>query len=201
MRIHLIRHGQTSSNVSKALDTGFPGASLTELGREQAASLPGRLEGIPLDAIYTSPLIRTQQTATPLATARGLDLLVREGVREIRAGDMEMSSADADYGAYFETMGAWIGGNLAVRMGGLETGHDVLERFDSVVAEIESTGVESAAIVSHGAMITVWSAIRTLGLSNELVMRIHPLNTGICEIEGSLSQGFRAVSWMGERVG
>lgn len=138
MRIHLIRHGQTSSNVSKALDTGFPGAPLTELGREQAASLPRRLRGIPLDAIYTSPLIRTQQTATPLATARGLDLLVREGVREIRAGDMEMSSADEDYRAYFETMGAWIGGNLAVRMGGLETGHDVLERFDSVVAEIES---------------------------------------------------------------
>lgn len=201
MRIHLIRHGQTSSNVSKALDTGFPGAPLTELGREQAASLPRRLEGIPLDAIYTSPLIRTQQTATPLATARGLDLLVREGVREIRAGDMEMSSADEDYRAYFETMGAWIGGNLAVRMGGLETGHDVLERFDSVVAEIESTGVESAAIVSHGAMITVWSAIRTSGLSTELVTRIHPLNTGICEIEGSLSGGFQALSWMGEKIG
>ena len=201
MRIHLIRHGQTPSNVSKALDTGFPGAPLTELGREQAASLPRRLEGIPLDAIYTSPLIRTQQTATPLATARGLDLLVREGVREIRAGDMEMSSADEDYRTYFETMGAWIGRNLAVRMGGLETGHDVLERFDSVVAEIESTGVESAAIVSHGAMITVWSAIRTSGLSTELVTRIHPLNTGICEIEGSLSGGFQALSWMGERIG
>ncbi len=201
MRIHLIRHGQTPSNVSKALDTSFPGAPLTELGREQAASLPGRLQGTPLDAIYTSPLVRTQQTATPLATARGLDLLVREGVREIQAGEMEMSSAEEDYRSYFQTMGAWIGGNLAVRMGGLETGHDVLERFDSVVAEIEESGAESVAIVSHGAMITVWSGIRAVGLSTELVTRIHPLNTGICEIEGSLSKGFRAVSWMGERIG
>ncbi len=201
MRIHLIRHGQTPSNVSKALDTGFPGAPLTELGREQAASLPGRLKGTPLDAIYTSPLIRTQQTATPLATARGLDLLVREGVREIQAGDMEMSSAEKDYRSYFETMGAWISGDLAVRMGGLESGQDVLERFDSVVDEIEKSGAQSVAIVSHGAMITVWSGIRATGLSTELVTRIHPLNTGICEIEGGLSKGFRALSWMGERIG
>lgn len=201
MRIHLIRHGQTPSNISKALDTGFPGAPLTELGREQAASLPGRLEGTPLDAIYTSPLIRTQQTATPLATARGLDLLVREGVREVRAGDMEMSSVDEEYRLYMDTLGVWIGGDLTPRIGGLENGHDVVQRFDAVIEEIEGTGAEDVAIVSHGAMIVVWSGIRAAGLGIDLLTNIHPFNTGICEIEGSLSKGFRAVSWMGEQIG
>ena len=35
-RLHLVRHGQTPSNVAGALDTALPGAPLTELGREQA---------------------------------------------------------------------------------------------------------------------------------------------------------------------
>ena len=36
MRLILIRHGQTHSNVAHALDTTVPGADLTDLGREQA---------------------------------------------------------------------------------------------------------------------------------------------------------------------
>ena len=35
-RIILLRHGQTYSNINRALDTRPPGAELTERGREQA---------------------------------------------------------------------------------------------------------------------------------------------------------------------
>ena len=35
----LLRHGQTTSNVDRLLDTRLPGAALTELGQEQALSL------------------------------------------------------------------------------------------------------------------------------------------------------------------
>ena len=52
MRLILIRHGQTSSNVADLLDTGEPGADLTELGREQAAVLPQSLAGEEVDAVY-----------------------------------------------------------------------------------------------------------------------------------------------------
>ncbi|KAB3522792.1 histidine phosphatase family protein [Corynebacterium zhongnanshanii] len=35
-RVYMVRHGQTTSNVVHALDTELPGASLTELGEQQA---------------------------------------------------------------------------------------------------------------------------------------------------------------------
>ena len=90
MRLILVRHGQTSSNISRALDTTEPGPDLTNLGRAQAAALPRMLDGTPIEAIYASTLVRTQQTAAPLAAAHGLDVQVRAGLREVSAGELEM---------------------------------------------------------------------------------------------------------------
>jgi probable phosphoglycerate mutase len=67
VRLLLIRHGQTPHNVTGALDTAFPGAGLTALGEAQARALPTALSGETISAIYASPLVRTQLTATPLA--------------------------------------------------------------------------------------------------------------------------------------
>ena len=46
-----------------------------------------RLAGVPLAAIYSSPLERTVETAQPLAKAHGLELQLREGLGETRFGD------------------------------------------------------------------------------------------------------------------
>ncbi len=198
--MQLIRHGQTPMNVAQVIDTAAPGAPLTELGREQAASLPGRLEGVPLESIYVSNLIRTHQTAAPLAADRGIDPVVREGIREIQAGSLEMGDTKQDYDSYFRTIVSWFDGDLTKRMGGAESGHEVLERFDEVIQEIEGTGANEIAVVSHGGMIVMWAGMRAKGLSMDLVIGHHPENTGICVVEGSFSEGFRAISWMGQEV-
>lgn len=200
MRIHLIRHGQTPMNVAQIIDTAAPGAPLTELGREQAATLPQRLDGTPIESIYVSNLIRTQQTAAPLATQRGLEPIIREGVREIQAGSLEMGDTQRDYDAYFRTIVSWFDGDLSLRMGGSESGHEVLERFDGVVREMEESGASNVAMVSHGGMIVTWAGMRATGLSGDTVIGHHPENTGICVIEGTFAKGFRAISWMGEEL-
>lgn len=87
MRLPLVRHGQTPSHADGLLDTAVPGPGLTPLGRAQAAALPGALAGEDIDALYASTLIRTQQTAAPPAAARGHEVLVRDGIRELSAGD------------------------------------------------------------------------------------------------------------------
>lgn len=71
MRLLLVRHGQTPSNVRFLLDTAVPGPGLTELGERQAAALPEALAGEDIDALYASTLTRAQLTAAPLAGARG----------------------------------------------------------------------------------------------------------------------------------
>jgi broad specificity phosphatase PhoE len=160
MHLILLRHGQTESNVIGALDTAVPGAPLTELGQRQAAAVPAALEGQPLNAIFVSTLLRTQQTAVPLATARDLHPTVLDGLREIAAGSLEMLSDHKSQGIYNATAFAWANGDLDLRMPGGETGHEFFARFDDVIdGAIREAGSDVLA-VSHGAAIRTWVAAR-----------------------------------------
>lgn len=88
VRVRLIRHA-TTAKVGKGLTGWLPGVSLDENGRGQAARLVERMAGEPLDAIYSSPLERTLETAGPLASARGLEIRQLPGVGEIRFGEWQ----------------------------------------------------------------------------------------------------------------
>jgi len=133
VRLILIRHGETPSNVAGALDTARPGAPLTPLGQRQAAALPAVLTTSPVAAVYASPLVRTQLTATPLAQARGLDIVVVEGLEEIGAGALEMHTHAESIDTYADTVSAWITGDRGVAMPGGEDGHSFFGRFDHAV--------------------------------------------------------------------
>ena len=55
---------------------------LGDIGREQAQSLVRHLDAVVVGAVYSSQLKRAVQTAEPLAVARGLDVVIDEGLRE-----------------------------------------------------------------------------------------------------------------------
>lgn len=59
----LIRHGRSTANTAGVLAGRMPGVELDERGRAQAAALAARLAGVRLDAVVSSPLERTRQTA------------------------------------------------------------------------------------------------------------------------------------------
>ncbi|MEU7057747.1 histidine phosphatase family protein [Streptomyces sp. NPDC046197] len=201
MRLLLIRHGQTPSNVDFLLDTAVPGPGLTELGERQAAALPGALAHEDIEAVYASTLVRTQLTAAPLAAARGLDVPVRDGIREVTAGDLEMLPGGTRRGQeYMRTVLAWAAGHTELRMPGAESGGQALARYDAVVAEAADSGARTVAMVSHGAAIRLWTAVRAHNLDADFAAA-HPLdNTGVVILEGSPGDGFKALSWAGAVV-
>jgi len=82
----LVRHGHTDA-AGKRLTGRQRGVHLNARGREEAEHLVERLEGVPLDAIETSPLERCRETAAPLARARGLSLTAHRGLIEVDYGD------------------------------------------------------------------------------------------------------------------
>ncbi|TQS46123.1 histidine phosphatase family protein [Cryptosporangium phraense] len=200
MRLILIRHGQTSSNLAHLLDTGTPGPGLTELGSEQAAALPGELSGEPIEAIYVSSLIRTHLTAAPLAEAFGLEPRIRPGIREVEAGALEMASDDDSVRTYLTTVFGWSRGAVEERMPGGESGVEALGRFDAVVAEAAADGAETVAMVSHGAAIRMWVAARATNLDVDFAAENPLNNTGIVVLEGSPSDGWKALTWEGKAV-
>ncbi len=201
MRLILVRHGQTSSNVARLLDTADPGADLTALGHEQAAALPRALADERVEALYASTLARTQQTAAPLAQALGLDVHVRAGVREVRAGTLEMRGDDAAIRAYVDTVLRWADGDLAARLPGGEDGAEVLGRYDEVLAEVAGSGAGTAVVVSHGAVIRSWTAARAENVTTEWVARTSITNTGAVVLDGDPWVGWRALTWEGQALG
>ncbi|MFE6620181.1 histidine phosphatase family protein [Streptomyces sp. NPDC008086] len=201
MRLLLVRHGQTPSNVDFLLDTAVPGAGLTALGERQAAALPAALAGEDIQAVYASTLVRTQLTAAPLAAARGLEVLVRDGIREVSAGEMEMLRGDTAQGElYMKTVFAWAGGDVGLRMPGGESGAEVLSRYDAVVSEAAGSGAGVVAMVSHGAVIRLWAAARADNVDVSFAAARPLENTGVVVLEGSPVDGWKALTWAGAVV-
>lgn len=212
MRLILLRHGQTPSNVHNFLDTAEPGPGLTELGRAQAAAAPAGLVDEQVAAIYASTMTRAQLTAAPLAQARGLEVRVRRGLREMSAGELEMDNSTEAILGYLGVARQWMSGQLDVRMPGADTGREVLERFDSVVreAEVDADGTQGAVVmVSHGAMIRTWSGLRAGNLDAQHPELYELSNTGAVLLEGSMEglrngevgSGWTCLDWRASAIG
>lgn len=201
MRLLLVRHGQTHGNTIGALDTAFPGADLTDLGVQQAEAAARALADRGVAGISASNLVRTQQTASPLAAALGLEVAVLEGLREIQAGAYEMATDEDSILGYVGTVADWIEGRLDVRMKGSETGHEFLTRYDAAVAEIVDAGHEVALLVSHGAAIRTWVANRVSGSDVHEMAAEGFANTACIELDGHPDAGWRIVRWTSDPVG
>ena len=210
MRLLLIRHGQTPSNVLSLLDTAVPGPGLTDLGVAQAAALPETLADHRIDAIYASSQHRAQLTAEPLADARGLPIRVRDGLCEIGAGDLEMLGDHASIRIYQSTIRQWMGGVLEPAMPGGQNGAEILARFDSVVAEVveslrEEAGEDGCAVLfAHGAILRVWATVRGSDLTtvDGAFGAKHSLhNTGMIVLDSLPGGGWTVVTWAGTALG
>jgi broad specificity phosphatase PhoE len=201
MRLLLLRHGQTQSNVVGALDTAIPGAALNELGLTQAAAVPGALVHQEIDAISASTILRAQQTAAPLAAERKTTVDIRDGLREISAGSLEMLSDHTSQGVYTATAFAWAKGDLSLRMPGGETGHEFFDRFDAAIADILEDKRRTVVAVSHGAAIRTWVAARCEN-TDGVFAGTHQLdNTGVAILEGKDVGRWRLIEWRSTPLG
>jgi probable phosphoglycerate mutase len=80
----LIRHATTAA-TGKRLG-GRTDTALDEPGRAQAEATAARLADLPIKAVYTSPLARTQQTAEIVAVPHRVEVQPCEGVIEVEYG-------------------------------------------------------------------------------------------------------------------
>src|SRR5262245_11027542 len=62
LRLYIARHGETDWNVQHKV-TGTTDVPLNATGLAQAAALRDTLKGVPLDAVYSSTLMRSIETA------------------------------------------------------------------------------------------------------------------------------------------
>ena len=87
-RIILARHGETDWNLERRWQ-GHSDRPLNDTGREQAETLAAELADEPIDAVYSSDLVRAHETARIVADRLGLDVVTVPGLRERRFGSWE----------------------------------------------------------------------------------------------------------------
>ena len=190
MRLILIRHGETQSNVERLLDTAHPGAPLTTTGLQQAHDLAEAIAHEDIDALFVSTLTRAQQTAQPLAQRRGLEATVIEGVHEIAAGVEEMSP---DWTAYVGMLESWSPENLDAKLQDGESAREFMSRFDAAIAAIEAQGHERVAVISHGAALRVWALAQDPAVAGHTSGLLH--NTEWIIMNGSTADGWQVERW------
>ena len=82
-----VRHGQTPT-TGTSLPGRAPGLHHADSGRAQADVVAARIAKLKrVDAIYSSPLERTRETAAPIGKVRGLKVVVEKGLIECDFGD------------------------------------------------------------------------------------------------------------------
>ena len=158
-RLHLVRHGQTPSNVAGALDTALPGAPLTELGRDQARTVGTELagSGISPSVILSSRADRARETAGLIATAMDLDTQAVPGVHEVQAGSYEMRTGAEALLAYNRVVRDWLEeGDLTASLPDGESALDVRERAMPLVSELRESYLDNGidvVLVVHGTLM------------------------------------------------
>ncbi len=85
----LVRHGESTWNALGLVQGQSPDPGLTRRGRAQARRSARRLAGRPVAALYSSDLRRALETAGPISSSLGLDVVVDARLRERNLGDLE----------------------------------------------------------------------------------------------------------------
>lgn len=166
----LVRHGRTPT-TGAILPGRAAGLKLADEGHAQAEAAAARLAQVPnLAAVYSSPLERTRQTATPIAKALGLKVKVDRGLIECDFGDW--TGADLKTLAKlteWTTVQRWPSG---FRFPGGESFSEMQTRITATVARLAAAHRGKAVVlVSHADPIKAVVA-DALGTHLDLFQRI-----------------------------
>jgi broad specificity phosphatase PhoE len=165
MILYCVRHGESVYNAQRRIQ-GQTDVELSPLGLAQSQAVVQALAGLPIEAVYSSPLRRARQTADLLAAALGLDVLVDPRLTEIHAGIFQGLDWDQIEARYPEEGRRWRAHEPDFAIPGGESRRQLEARALEAFEAIRSRGHRQAAIVAHGGLLT--AALRgLLGIPSE----------------------------------
>ncbi len=213
--LDFIRHGEAGD--MSVINTLVPGPDLTQVGDEQAQAVAQTLGNDGIQEIYASTMVRSLETAAPLAGSLGLPIEQLAGLNEIDAGIFE--------GAPVDVGGLPLGGALYLLAPVLWTlGLDFVpepgssdfdgiafeDRVNQAVDTIYGTDVlrgdSTDAVFSHEGTIAIWTLMNVNNPDFQVVLaeflktgELLPY-TGTVEIQGDPADGWTLVDWDGQPV-
>ncbi|MBF2009297.1 MAG: histidine phosphatase family protein [Chlorogloeopsis fritschii C42_A2020_084] len=155
LRLYLLRHGETIYSRTGGF-CGILDPDLTPEGHLMAQAFAEFYSKLPWEAVYVSPMKRTIATAKPLCEQIGINMQLRDGLKEIHYGKWEGKTADYVRENYGDDYVRWLTEPAWNPPTEGETAVEIASRASVVIAEIEEkhpTG--NVLVVSHKATLRI----------------------------------------------
>lgn len=197
-RFCFVRHGETDWNVQRRLQ-GHIDTPLNQTGQAQAEATAKGLQGHVFDALYSSDLIRTLQTARYAAQLLDLPIHLRSDLRERHYGAFQgLTYTEAEH-HFPADYARFKGREPAYEI--IDEGESLLQHRARVQACLETIASkhagQSVLIVTHGGVLDIvyrmatgldLSAPRDFGIPNAALNWIS-FDAGIWKLQRWADQG------------
>lgn len=179
----LVRHGVTENTVRKVFcGSGGSDPGLNDVGREQAGRAARWLKGLGrIDAVISSPLRRTQETAGIIAEALGPEVDLEAGFAEAAFGEWDGFTFPEIHERWPDDIARWLDSHAVAPPGGESmkaVQKRVLAARDQLLADHAG---KTVVVVSHVTPIKILVA-DALGAELSAIYRMELAPTGISTI-------------------
>lgn len=177
-RLFLVRHGSTEANERKpfVLQGSEIDTPLTTKGWQQAREVAAFLREVEFSAIYASPMIRAQQTASLCAVPRQMEVRAVESLKECSVGRWQGLSWDEIRTRDPDEVQRFLANPARERHPGGESYEDVLARVAPALNDILAAhSGQNVLVVAHNMVNRAYLA-NLLGIDLSHARRIRQTN-------------------------
>ena len=175
MRLYIVRHGESRGNLAGTLQGSRVDEPLSPRGVKQAEALSARLAPEPIDAVWSSPMVRARQTAEIVSAPHGVRVDLDADLREFDWGlwcgrplDEEMEREVASIRAL------WRAGDLDAAPADGESPSAAARRAARFLDRLRPSPKGHVLIVAHGRFNRILMAtllLRPLSRMDEIRQR------------------------------
>ena len=156
VRIYLVRHAEAMGNVQEFFQ-GRTDTQISEKGSRQLECLAERFRTIPIEAVYSSPLKRTLDTAAAVNMHHGLPIIRNSEIIEINGGKWEGVKWSELPALFPQEYRLW---NEAINCFYAPEGESTEQVYDRMRAAMDKIAADNQgktiAVVSHGMAIKAY---------------------------------------------
>jgi broad specificity phosphatase PhoE len=193
MLLYFIRHGETLRNRLGVI-MGHSPAPLSDLGRQQAASLGAAIRQVPFDAVYASDLERAAETAGIVFGDRTVHLDPR--LREKHGGEFTGLRFEECQERWPELVAEYQRDPIGARPPGGESSRELEARILAFVAEMAGKHPgQRVAVVTHGGPVRSLVA-HLLGIPITQLAPFAYDNCAVTVVEWGERPRLRAWNWL-----
>ncbi|MDH6131927.1 broad specificity phosphatase PhoE/ribonuclease HI [Kitasatospora sp. MAA4] len=181
----LLRHGETALTPQKRFSgSGGSDPELSEKGLWQAERAADAFAARgDIQAVVSSPMLRTRQTAEAVARRLGLTVRIEEGLRELDFGDWEGLTFAEVQQRHPEDLDAWLASSRAKPTGGSESFTTLAQRIgvtrDRILSRYPG---KTVLVVSHVSPIKTLVRL-ALGAPPDAVYRMELAAASVCAVQ------------------